>query len=272
MTAENTENVHNTKTQDLILRYIKWSDKTWIQVLSPFAFILLFTISFKSMEVGVAMAISMVIHELAHAYVFAKNGVSWRILWLFPLGAVASPDGHEENEKSDQLPWWRLSWLMLAGPAINVVLMALGANMVYFEISPSLGEALITVNGYLLALNLIPLGALDAGQHFKLIFSSLKRKHEMYLVVGVFLLFCALWGGLLYWGSSVLLVIILNIGWFGGGVIILISIFLTSLKDDETLADSPLAMTRNQAIIATALYLVLVFLTLLLWTGLPVLS
>lgn len=264
------KNIHDSKSQGWIERYMAWSDKTWIQLTSPFAFILLFAVSFNSTEAGVAMALSMVIHELGHAYVLAENGILWKILWLFPLGAVASPNGHEENHKSNQLAWWRLSWLMLAGPATNVALMALGASMVYANVLPIWGGAFITVNGYLLALNLIPLGALDAGQHFKLIFSSLKKKDEVYLMFSIMIILGCLWGVLVYLGyGNMLLAIVKNLGWFGTGVIVMISIFFTSFKDDEAHAESPLAMTHNQVLIATASYFALVFLTLFLWAGLP---
>jgi len=260
------KNVHKTKSQGWIKRFMAFSDKPAIQVIAPFLFVWMFTLSFGQLQFGIAMTLSMVLHELGHAYVLKENGILWKILWLFPLGAVAAPLNEAENKRSDLLAWWKLTWLMLAGPAVNVGLMFVGVLLT--SINPVWSAALITTNGYLLVINLIPVGSLDAGQHFKLIFTSLNEREEKVLLT-FFAAIMVVFFGLLSWSGygSILLTLVMNIGWVALIPIIVIAVFSASMKDDETLSESPLAMTNTQAAIATLSYMGLVLAMLVMWVG-----
>ena len=265
MTQEN-----KVEKDSWIKKFIVWSDRPTIQFLSPLAFVLLFAASFRSYEMGIAMVLAMVLHELGHALIMEKNQVGWKVLWLFPLGAVVTTRDSIELEKSNKLHWYNLSFLMLAGPAVNVALMGVGHLLLQVSLE-EWGSAFVAVNGYLLALNLIPLGKLDAGQHFKLIFSSLAKQHEVrFMLVIITLLFFG-WITLFVLGyGSFLFFIFKNIGWFATSLIVVVSLFFTSFKDDEEHSRSPLAMNHTQVIIATIAYFVLVGVSLFLFAGLPV--
>lgn len=271
MTTQKEKNVH--ETSGLLARFIGASEAKWWQALGPFLFIGLFSYAFQSLVFGLAMTISMLLHELGHAYFFGRYTIVWKILWLFPLGAVALAASKEENAKSDLISWWRLTWLMMAGPAVNVGLMFLGVTLLGSTALAEFGQALITTNGYLLALNLIPWGALDAGQHFKLVFSSLTVNEERKLLAVIGIMTILFWITLFSLGHvHPLLLILNNFGWILSSVIILVMATFSSFKDDEAHAESELAMTGWQATVATVFYFCLVLATLLLWAGLPVLG
>lgn len=169
---------------------------------------------------------------------------------------------------------------MLAGPTINVALMFFGVSLLT-SVPPTamllgfsvvlFGQAFITSSGYLLALNLIPWGSLDAGQTFKLIFSSLTERQEYVLLGAIALAIVVFWAGLFgLGGTSVLITLFTNFAWVLSTVVILITVVISSRKDDESHATSKLAMSGTQAAVATIMYFALVVLTLVLWTGFPV--
>lgn len=119
---------------------------------------------------------STMLHEFGHLLAFRKFGYSASMFFVPLLGAAVKPD---DNEALEKLSWYRMAIVILAGSAVNVVLLGLG---LYFSSHPQLGVhalALASINASLAAFNLLPLGGiLDGGKFAKTIFSSMDEKTD----------------------------------------------------------------------------------------------
>lgn len=181
------------KTMDL-RTYITWHQPLWTQPIAITSFFILIWLMFGSWQASLIFLLSMFAHEVGHAVVFLRSGIECKIRFLTLLGAVAYPATKELEKKSDKLPWFTQAILMLAGPAVNVFLMLIGhwfATVGIFSEQVLLGlslkewsEQIVYINGLLAIFNLVPMGKLDAGQFFLLVFSSLEEKWD-YLIFGV---------------------------------------------------------------------------------------
>ena len=183
-TAEASQTIKPADGQSLVWRLIALQRPWPVQILAFLAFVLAFRFIFDwSWSLSLAMIISMFLHECGHAFVFWWAKIRFVILYLFPLGAVAAPIDQAENVRSDQLHWWTIAWLLQAGPAVNVALMVLFVALQSFTTGDAFQFArdMVYVNGLLAVMNLIPVWTLDAGQLFRVIYSSLEEHEDNWL-------------------------------------------------------------------------------------------
>lgn len=254
------------------------------QIIAFAAFLVTFRFLFAwTWSMSLAMILSMFLHECGHAFIFARAGIRHLILFLYPLGAVAAPIDKAEDERSDQLHWNTISWLLQAGPAVNVALMLvfLGAQPLIADAFPpsdasrllaQFARDMVYVNGLLAIMNLVPLWTLDAGQLFKIIYSSLEEREDNWLtailVGGSVILLLALIGipGALDW--PVLLVnAITRFGWLVFLIFFALGVLNKQGRDDPLHAFSTQAMNNWQVIVQLVVYIVLVGLTLQVFAG-----
>jgi hypothetical protein len=248
-------------------------------VIAIVAFVLLLHYGLRwSWSLSAALIISMFLHECGHGLVFGLARIRYIILFLFPLGAVAAPINKEEDARSDKLHWYTISWLLQAGPAVNVllILLFLALRPVFQQtfsgaILPQFAQDMIYVNGLLAAMNLVPLWTLDAGQLFKVIYSSLEEREDNWFT------------GLLLSGAIVLLAIIgfpgfvswafiLRNTFFRLGWVVFLLTFAVGLlnkqgRDDPLHAYSKQAMNNRQVLIQLVVYVVQVGITLWVFSG-----
>ncbi|MBE2271137.1 MAG: hypothetical protein IAE80_23085 [Anaerolinea sp.] len=249
----------------------------WLAQIIAFAlFLLAFRFIFAwSWSMAVAMLLSMFLHECGHAFVFWRAGIRFNILFLFPLGAVAAPINQEENARSDELHWNTISWLLQAGPAVNVALMLVGVVGQNLSAAPEISQFardLIYVNGLLASMNLVPLWTLDAGQLFKVIYSSLNEQEDT-VVTGallvtsvVVLLFVLRIPGFVSW-AIIAANLLSRLGWVIFLFFFAIGILNKQAHDNPAHAQSKQAMSNGQVAVQVIVYLSLVGLTLWMFAG-----
>ncbi len=263
--------------QTLVWQMIDLQKGVLVQIAAFVLFILSFHFIFSwTWSMSIAMLISMFLHECGHASVFALARIKFRILFLFPLGAVAAPIDKAEDEKSDRLHWNTISWLLQAGPAVNVILMVLflvtrplianvsgEAGLILYRFSFDM----VYVNGLLAIMNLIPVWTLDAGQLFNVLYNSLDEREDRRvtaaLLGGMLGLMIFLTGVLDFRGWAFVLVRVIEFfGWVVFLVIFAFGILNKQERDKAINAESKQAMSNAQAYVQIAVYIVLVITTL----------
>jgi Zn-dependent protease len=270
--------------QSLIWRLIELERGFFRQILAFSAFLLSFRFIFSwSWSMAFAMVLSMFLHECGHALVFRLAKIRFTILFLFPLGAVAAPINKQEDARSDQLHWNTISWLLQAGPAVNVGLMmffalirALGTgtleNVQYGDTILRFAQDMVYVNGLLASMNLVPIWTLDAGQLFKVIYNSLEEKEDNWLtgllLSGTGLLLLRIIGipGLVSW-TIIVVNTLTRFGWVVFLLIFAVGILNKQGRDEAINAYSKQAMSNRQIAIHLGIYFVLVGLTLWIFAG-----
>ncbi len=151
-----------------------------------------------SVQMGLVVLASMVIHELCHgAALFYGMNAKFRIIPIWPFAALAMPANAEEKAKADQAHWFWAAWFTLAGPVGTVALVFLGMflQLLSNPLVRDIGTNFVLANTVLAAMNLIPLGKLDGGQFVFIIYSSLKECYDKVLawfVSGTIVVFFAL--------------------------------------------------------------------------------
>ncbi len=254
--------------------------RTWpAQIAAVALFVGLFHFLFNwSWSLTIALLLSMFLHECGHALVFRLANIRFILLFLFPLGAVAAPVDPAENKRSDQLHWYTISWLLQAGPAVNVLLMLFGVAVQSLPAAPELklfARDLVYVNGLLASMNLIPLWTLDSGQLFNVIYNSLEEHEDKFvtgsLLLGVLLvlLFILRLPGMLSW-AMILSNTIMHFGWVAFLLVFAVGILNKQAHDKPANAFSQQAMSNRQVLIQLVVYFALVTLTLWFSTGAPV--
>jgi Zn-dependent protease len=254
----------------------------WVQALSPFLFLLLFSAccwiplrdAGRALSLALALTVQMFLHELGHLFVFRECRIRSRIWWLFPLGAVAAPIDKEEKAKTDLLPWDSVAWLLQAGVTMNVAAMGVGFLMQGAPVAwlSGFGANLLLAGGILAVSNLIPLWKLDGSLLFLVIFSSLKEKDDRRLALGlvaalVLAALGAVWsiGRLGSW--EWILAFLRRMGWFLVFALIAAGIWHQQGMDNPAHSASALAMTRTRAVIHILFYIALLYVALRLCLG-----
>ena len=174
--------------QSTVYWLIEKENKWWVQVLAFMGFLLLFWAISGTIEGIVAWFLAIVLHEFGHYLVFRKSGIKMFLILLFPLGAMAAPISEEENKRSDELSWWNIGWLLLAGVTLNIILALVGLLMTQNNFLPEFGHQLFEINVALAIFNILPIGTLDGGQFLKVLFASLDEKQDKLLVVAVLMI------------------------------------------------------------------------------------
>lgn len=237
------------------------------QLLAFLGFMGILTLAYWHPVPALAFIVAMYGHEWGHWLIFTIKGIVAHVWLLFPMGAVAAPKDKAEDARSDQLPWWDIAWMLQAGPAMNFVMMLIGFIFLSAGIWPTFGRELILINGMLGAFNLLPLGNLDGGQFFHVIYSSLKERYDVIVAIVATLLSIAMI--LVLFNSP------LGLGFIGGFFGLFTkwgySVFLVSFaagiwhkqgKDNPLHSKSLQAMTVKQVIIQVVFYIILTAATL----------
>ena len=114
----------------------------------------------------------VVLHELGHALMARRFGIGTRDITLYPIGGVARLERMPEKPLEEFL-------IALAGPAVNVVIAAVLAIAVLFELLFTLNSAdtpfrydfgsnflfdLLFANIFLVLLNMLPAFPMDGGR------------------------------------------------------------------------------------------------------------
>ncbi|MBN2084520.1 MAG: hypothetical protein JW748_04795 [Anaerolineales bacterium] len=268
--------------KDPVWRLIEKVGAWWIQAFSPALFLAFFfgccwlplRDAGRALSLGSALVLQMYIHELGHLFVFRQNGIRSRIWWLFPLGAAAAPVDRAEKRKSEALPWNDVAWLLQAGIMANVACMLAGSLLRSASTGwpAGFGGDLLTAGGVLAISNLIPLGKLDGGLLFHVIFSSLQEKDDVRVARGLaaILILAVLaavvsiaWLGL----GELIVAFFVRSGWFAVFALIAAGIWHRQGMDDPAHAGSAQAMTRRQALVHILYYIALLYISLRLCLG-----
>jgi Zn-dependent protease len=169
----------------------------WIQLLVGIAFALFLYRVLNSWSMAIAFLVGVVIHEVGHWLVFRSLRIKTMLIFIFPLGAAAMPIDDYENQRSDELPLYQLSWLTLVGPFFNILLVIAGRLLETYGGSADLlqfGNDLVYANTILVVIQLIPIWTVDVGRLTNFIFLSVdeKGKQKVSLILAVSAMMVAL--------------------------------------------------------------------------------
>lgn len=265
------------KGQDQIWWLIRHQEFWLIQELAPLGMWALCIFAFRSITTPMAVVImagTLIIHiyahELAHASVLKRNGITTKIWWLFPLGAVAGGITKEEDAKSFLLPQWTFAIYALAGVSVNVLLIIAGL-VLKTSTSPILATVGVglTLNGSLsVILNLLPVWQVDGTFAFKAIMGSIGDKNSkivatLMTIVAIGMVLAVFvfktpsvpgWLGYLEVG-------VFNIGWIVPPILLAVGI----IRQRKTHVDNPLPgikMTHWQASLQMLLFLAMFYMSI----------
>jgi Zn-dependent protease/predicted transcriptional regulator len=128
----------------------------------------------RSLLLTILAVISLVLHELGHAVVSARQGFPVKAVILLPIGGVTIGDPSLQVDSARSLR--RELLIALAGPLVNAVMAAVTAA-VLLSLGPisrlwilplisaaNLGISFFWINVFLLGLNLLPAFPLDGGR------------------------------------------------------------------------------------------------------------
>jgi len=124
---------------------------------------------------ALGLFISIVLHELGHAFVALKQGIPMRGITLFIFGGVAEMGEQPPSPKAE-------FWMAIAGPIVTVLIAAVCfgvAHLSYAAGSPIAVVAVLSylawINVVLLAFNLVPAFPLDGGRVLRSILWAIKK-------------------------------------------------------------------------------------------------
>jgi Zn-dependent protease len=105
---------------------------------------------------SVGLAASVILHELGHAFAALHYGIKTAHITLYPMGGVAAIESMPEDPDQEIV-------IALAGPAVNVVLAALG-GWVWTVWDHPLVTGFVITNLGMCAFNLLPAFPMDGGR------------------------------------------------------------------------------------------------------------
>jgi Zn-dependent protease/predicted transcriptional regulator len=118
-------------------------------------------------------------HEVGHMLAARRFGMAAKAVILLPLSGVTVFD-EPRTEKAGAVPWQREIRLALVGPAVNLLLAAIGIGIFWRQgdlfkwpglQSADLGRGFVWTNIYLAGLNFLPAYPLDGGRILRALFS-----------------------------------------------------------------------------------------------------
>lgn len=172
-----------------LIEHQKW----WpIQLLAPLGFwagfLLLFHISLVPIGAAIfatAVIVHIFLHELGHLAVYETMAPS-RILWLFPIGAVAAPMSREEDKRIDAtITYWTAAWLGQAGVLVNIAPLVILGLVMFLKSGSAYTFACgagLMFGAVIVTFNLIPFWQTDGNLVFRTIMISLGEKRGKVLV------------------------------------------------------------------------------------------
>jgi hypothetical protein len=221
---------------------------------SPILFAIVVACVFQSWEIGLMLTASLGFHELGHIVFIWIQRVEWE-LGFGAMGAWTK----SSLEQRKVLSHYANSLIHLAGPSFSFLfaLMALG---MFFIMNVSIDRGywllLANLNALLALLNFMPMGNLsDGGKFIKRLFASLPEREERRLLTMLIPSFFS-WIALFYRMDLVRAVSL--------GTIVLwlfISMVFEGTRDDPLEAESPKAMTSQQAGGMVSILIMLFFLS-----------
>ncbi|MFH0874090.1 MAG: site-2 protease family protein [Candidatus Komeilibacteria bacterium] len=192
------------------------------------------------------VVVSVLGHELGHAFFMERYGLRTRIfLLVFIGGAVIDP------KKMAKLSWSKQSNILLAGVCVNFLLGVIGLLLGLFGIiTISTASMFALVNGSMIIWNLIPVGLFDGGRLAKLLFNSIPEHDDLrvarYLSRAVLPAFIGLFAC-----AVIDMIIPMTLMVWGFGY--------QATHDDPEGSYNPLAMTREDVSRLSWIYLLLVY-------------
>ena len=166
-----------------------------------------------------ALFVCVLLHEYGHALTARRFGIRTRHITLLPIGGVALLESMPKDPKREIL-------VALAGPAVNLVLAALGVGLLWVlpagPEAPGMGgldvlEALVAANLTLALFNLIPAFPMDGGRVLRAALALRMDRVRATRIAANLGRVCA--AGLAVWGlmGNPILILIAAFVWIGGG-------------------------------------------------------
>lgn len=265
------------KGQDQIWWLIRHQEFWLIQELAPLGIWAICIFAFRSLYspltvvvVAGTLVVHIYAHELAHASILRRNGITTKIWWLFPLGAVAGGVTKEEDAKSFMLPQWTFALYALAGVVVNTLLIIAGL-ILKTSGSPlvvTIGIGLILNGSLSVILNLLPIWQVDGTFAFKAIIGSIgdaaSKTLALFLVfiaVGLTFAVFALNPPSIQGWLGYVEVAIFNSGWIVPPVLLAIGV----IRQRKNHIDNPLPGTKMelwQACLQVLLFLAMFYMSI----------
>jgi len=129
-----------------------------------------------------ALIVSVLLHEFAHAFVSSLYGIRTLEIVLFPIGGVARLD--RPAKPSEEF------WIALTGPVVNLTIAALIFMLLYWQhravnffaleqpADANLADRIALGNLILAGFNLLPAFPMDGGRMLRAVLSRLKSEYE----------------------------------------------------------------------------------------------
>jgi Zn-dependent protease len=128
------------------------------------------------------ITVSVGLHEVGHALMFARYGMRTKMFFIPLLGAAVSPD---DVAAFDNMDWRKMAYVALSGPLVNVALLIASLLLAISAENRSWAIQFASLNAALAAFNLIPFSILDGGRFAKALFSSLHDSKDRMVAYGV---------------------------------------------------------------------------------------
>ena len=136
--------------------------------------------AFSTVGLMLLLFVYVVLHEFGHAFAARRYGIGTRDITLLPIGGVARLE-RMPRKPSEELV------VALAGPAVNVVIAAAIAAVLYLTqgasalrtevlLSGGLMSRLLLINCGLIVFNLLPAFPMDGGRVFRACLAMLRPK------------------------------------------------------------------------------------------------
>ncbi|MBU1890446.1 hypothetical protein KJ782_03050 [Patescibacteria group bacterium] len=127
--------------------------------------------------IATILIVSLVIHELAHLITMEAYGIKGHIAFLAILGG-AMPDKDYERVMQ-RLPWTKVAAIALAGATACVIVIIVSFLLGLLKVLP-LEDVLriVSLNGWIILLCLIPRWMFDGGYFIKALFNSISEDRD----------------------------------------------------------------------------------------------